>query len=273
MLLPLFDKNPSSRFAWVVLLLILGNIFCFVQLAVQPEDPLAYVDTVYEHGFIPQRLSRMDEAGPITVELEAPDPNRQGAVARFERTLSTDPWAVYSTMVTMMFLHGGLLHLASNLWMLWVFGDNVEDRLGWFVFLFFYLAGGLVAVLTQWAVDPLSTRPVIGASGAVAAVLGGYMVTYPLAKVKTLFFIGIPLLLDLPAYLVLGAWFLMQTFAGVQGWFNPQNADISVAFWAHIGGFLAGAILMPLLTLGAEPRDEDWRSESSEFFGPAADSQ
>jgi membrane associated rhomboid family serine protease len=152
------------------------------------------------------------------------------------------------------------------MWMLWVFGDNVEDRLGRFVYPFFYVVGGLLAILTHWAIDPMSTQPVIGASGAVAAVLGAYAITFPGAKVRTLIFIGLPLLFDLPALIVLGAWFLLQTFMGMQGLGAPADVEASVAFWAHIGGFIAGVVLMPLLTIGANPPDKDWRTESREMF-------
>ena len=242
-------------------LLIGANVFFFWQSLQGGRD--GYLRTVYERGFIAERLTRIDEPGPVVVTQRIED---EGQVLQLRAELTTDPVDVYPTLVTMMFLHGGLLHLISNMWMLWVFGDNVEDRLGRFVFVFFYFVGGLVAVLTQWASEPSSLQPVIGASGAVAAVLGGYMVTFPLAKVRTLIFIGVPLLFDLPAYIVLGAWFLMQMFAGAIGIGMPDDVDISVAFWAHIGGFVAGATLMPLLMLGAAPPEEDWRKETKEMF-------
>ena len=261
MLFPLFDRNPHSRFPWIVLLLIVANVFCFWQSTQGGRD--SYLKTVYLWGFVPARLTQVDSVEPIVIKQVVEAENQQ---LEFRAELSTTPQAVYPTLVSMMFLHGGWLHLLMNMWMLWVFGDNVEDQLGRVVFVGFYLVGGLVAVLAQWVHDPESVQPVIGASGAVAAVLGGYMVTFPSAKVKTFIFIGIPLLLDLPAYLVLGAWFVLQMVAGVAGLMQPEDVNISIAFWAHIGGFIAGAVLMPLLTLGAAPPDEDWRSESKEMF-------
>ena len=263
MLFPLFDRNPHKRFPWLVLILIGLNLYFFAQ-SIQ-QGPVGFADTIYERGFVPQRLSQINDDIPIRIErvIEDSENNRE---VLLRKDLSTKPQEVYATMFTMMFLHGGLFHIISNMWMLWVFGDNIEDRIGRFVFVFFYLAGGVVAVLTQWAIDPTSTQPVIGASGAVSAVLGAYMVTYPMAKVKTLIFIGFPLLLDLPAFLVLGAWFVLQMIAGLAQFDMPKGADVSVAFWAHIGGFVTGALLMPMLTIGASPPDEDWRNESKEMF-------
>ncbi|TWT87436.1 Rhomboid family protein [Pseudobythopirellula maris] len=264
MLFPLFDRNPHTRFPLVTLLLIAANVACFWLTYNQPRADA--VKTVLERGFVPQRLSHVGEAQPVIVEQTIEDEKGQQRPLRLQ--LSTSPSAVYPTILSMMFLHGGLLHLVSNMWMLWVFGDNVEYRLGRLVFLGYYLAGGVVAVVAQWAINPESTVPVIGASGAVAAVLGGYAVSFPKAMVRTLIFIGFPLLFDLPALLVLGVWFALQMFAGIQGILAPGEVEVSVAFWAHIGGFLAGVVLMPMLALGASPPDLDWRSESEELFRP-----
>src|SRR3989337_1493039 len=105
-----------------------------------------------------------------------------------------------------MFMHGGWIHLITNMWMLWIFGNNIEDRLGHLLFVAFYLVGGLLATFCHWVTDPNSTMPVVGASGAVAAVLGGYAVTYPTAKVRTLIFLVFIMVVDLPALVVLGLW-------------------------------------------------------------------
>lgn len=262
MLFPLYDRNPHARFPIVTLLLIAANVFFFWQSI--NAGPDGFANTVYENGFVPQRLTRMGDPQPVQVEQPAVD--NQGNEVAIQRNLSTDAAEVYPTLLSMMFLHGGWLHLISNMWMLWVFGDNVEDRLGRFVFPFFYIVGGLLAALAHWAIDPMSTQPVIGASGAVAAVLGAYAVTFPGAQVRTLVFLGFPLLFDLPAMLVLGAWFLMQTIAGVQGLGAPADVEASVAFWAHIGGFVAGVVLMPLMTVGANPPEKDWRTENDSMF-------
>jgi len=264
MLFPLYDRNPHARLPIITIALIVANVFCF-WLSVQ-NGPEGFVRTVYERGFVPQRLTRLDDPAPVISQQPIGKKDENGQQETLVVQLSTKPEEVYPTLLTMMFMHGGILHLVSNMWMLWVFGDNVEDRLGRFVYPFFYVVGGLLAILTHWAIDPMSTQPVIGASGAVAAVLGAYAITFPGAKVRTLIFIGLPLLFDLPALVVLGAWFLMQTFMGMRGLGAPVDVEASVAFWAHIGGFIAGVVLMPLLTIGAHPPDKDWRTESREMF-------
>lgn len=144
---------------------------------------------------------------------------------------------------TSMFLHGGLMHLAGNMLYLWIFGDNIEDAMGHGPYLIFYLLGGLVASTAHVLANPASTVPTVGASGAIAAVLGAYLVLYPGSRVRTLiplgFFVRIAVL---PAVLVLGFWFLLELFQG----FLSLGADPEaggVAFWAHIGGFAAGALL------------------------------
>jgi membrane associated rhomboid family serine protease len=163
-----------------------------------------------------------------------------------------------------MFLHGGWAHLLMNMWMLWIFGNNIEDRLGHFVYLAFYMMGGIVATLVFWVSGPNVTMPVVGASGAVAAVLGAYAITFPTAKVRTLVFFILIAVIDLPALVLLGVWFMLQVFSGFMGLWGVAMEP--VAFWAHIGGFVAGMILMPLLSLGASPPGTDWRKETEEQF-------
>lgn len=261
MLLPLYDKNPHSRWPLLTALLIALNVGCFCWSIA--DGPHGFVETVYRHGFVPQRLEQLDQPQPVVVEVDDPVDNREPPR---ELELSTDSVTVYGTMFSMMFLHGGFLHLISNMWMLWVFGDNVEDRLGRLVYLFFYLVAGLAAVLAQWLSDPGSVQPVIGASGAVAGVLGAYAVTFPTAKVKTFIFVGLPLIIDLPSALVLGIWLLLNLVGVIQMLQINQGPEVGIAYWAHIGGFLAGVILMPALTAGAQPTDKDWRTETRELF-------
>ena len=267
MLFPLYDYNPHSRFPMFTIVLIAANVFVMFRMsAMRIEDQLK---TVLQYGFIPARLTQVDQPQPVMIREQAVDPlgNPIPGPAIVAK-LSTDGRDVYPTMLTMMFVHGGWLHLLSNMWMLWVFGNNVEDRLGRLVYPMFYILGGIIAVLTQWAVDPHSTVPVVGASGAVAAVLGGYLISYPAAQVRTLLFIGIPLLINLPAFLVLGAWFLMQTAAALH--LLPlglgAGPEVKVAFWAHIGGFLAGLVLMPILGIGSSPPGKSWYDEARELF-------
>ena len=152
------------------------------------------------------------------------------------------------TLLTSQFLHAGWLHLLGNLLYLWIFGNNVEDRFGRVGFLLFYLTGGVVAGLAQVAIDPGSTIPTIGASGAIAATLGAYLVLYPGARVTSLIFLGFFYqLVRIPAAIVLGLWFLLQLIEGV-GSLGPIEGG-GVAFFAHIGGFAFGALVAWLIRL------------------------
>jgi membrane associated rhomboid family serine protease len=261
---PLYDLNPHNRFPWITLLLILANTLVMVGLA--PLDAQETVDVAYHYGFIPKRVTELTRGKPLLASIPKVDKRGEPIPGAEEVVrLPAEPGAVYATLFTTMFLHGGWLHLISNMWMLWIFGNNVEDRLGHFMYLCFYLTGGLVASLTHWAIDPSSTMPVIGASGAVAAVLGGYGVTFPWAKVRTLLFVPIPLLFDIPALVWLGIWFVLQNL--VPGILSLNGVETErVAFWAHIGGFVAGMVLMPFLALGASPPGTDWRKEAEEMF-------
>ena len=145
---------------------------------------------------------------------------------------------------TSMFLHAGWLHLLGNMLYLWIFGNNVEDRMGRVVFLLFYLAGGVAAVAGQTLIDPTSTEPMIGASGAIAAVLGAYLVLFPGAKIQSLVFLGFFYqLIAVPAVLVLGFWFVLQVIDGLGSLGASDEVASNIAFFAHIGGFVAGAVI------------------------------
>jgi membrane associated rhomboid family serine protease len=147
---------------------------------------------------------------------------------------------VWLSMLLTMFLHGSLLHIGGNMLFLWIFGNNIEDRLGRVKFLIFYLVCGFIATFTQTLASVSSGAPQIGASGAIAGVLGAYIVLYPRARVRTLFFFFFIFFLDLPAYVLLGLWFLMQLLQGV----GPAATSSGVAFMAHVGGFIAGVVLI-----------------------------
>lgn len=153
------------------------------------------------------------------------------------------------TIFTSMFMHAGLAHIAGNMLYLWIFGDNVEDSLGPIKYLLFYLAGGVLASVTHILTNPGSQLPTVGASGAIAAVLGAYLVLYPQSKIVTFIPLGFFLRMTIvPAVFVLGLWFVLQLFNGV---LSLGQADVGgVAFWAHIGGFIAGIVMAKLLTLG-----------------------
>ena len=164
----------------------------------------------------------------------------------------------WPSIFTSMFLHGGWLHFLGNMLYLWIFGDNVEDRLGHARYLLFYLFSGAAAALGQTAIEPYSTVPMIGASGAIAGVMGAYFVLFPHSRVLTAVFIFFFLdLIEIPAIFFLGIWFLMQFFSGV-GSLGSDAAQGGVAFWAHIAGFFVGGVV-GLLWRGVESsRREQW---------------
>ena len=215
-MIPLGDSIRSHRTPWVTYALLILNIGIYASTAVFGQAD--YGNIVRTYGLIPFRVMR-------SFDLEA-----------------------VVDLVTSMFLHGSLLHLGSNMLYLWIFGDNVEDALGPIGYILFYLLGGWLASAAQILANPASTIPIIGASGAIAAVLGAYLVLYPASRVRTLiplgFFVRIALL---PASVVLGLWFVIQL---VQGFLAARGgADAGgVAVWAHVGGFAAGALLARLIT-------------------------
>jgi membrane associated rhomboid family serine protease len=258
---PLYDLNPHRRIPWLTVLIIVINVGI---LATQGRGPSR--ETAYRFGLIPKRVTEVGSGKPVLVRVPVVDrrgepiPGRPPKIERF----STRPLDVYPTFITTMFLHGGWLHLIMNMWMLWIFGNNIEDRLGHFMYVCYYMIGGIAGSLCQWAVDPQLDMPIIGASGAVAAVLGGYAITFPKAAVKTLVFVGIPLILNIPALIVLGVWFLTQLVFGFRMMSGIE--DQAVAFWAHVGGFVAGIVLMPFMALGAPPAEADWKRETEELF-------
>ena len=146
-----------------------------------------------------------------------------------------------------MFLHGSWLHLLGNMWFLYLFGNNVEDRLGPLPYLILYLGGGLIASGSHWMFEPHSTIPVIGASGAVAVILGAYTIAWPWARVQTLvFLLFFVTIIEVPALVVNGVWFIGQLVAGQESLRRATAGG--VAWWAHVGGFIAGALLMPLFS-------------------------
>jgi rhomboid family protein len=262
---PLYDLNPHRRFPWITLLLIAANTGVMIWMA--SLDPNRANEIAFRYGFIPKRVTELSHGRPVFASIPIVDERGQEVAGLPPKRipLPETPSAVYSTLFTTMFLHGGWLHLISNMWMLWIFGNNIEDRLGHLMYLCFYIVGGLIASLTHWAIGPSSAEPVIGASGAVAAVLGGYAVTYPWAKVRTLVFVGLVFIVDIPALAWLGIWFVLQNL--VPGILSLNGVEVErVAFWAHIGGFVAGMVLMPFLALGASPPGADWRKEAEEMF-------
>jgi membrane associated rhomboid family serine protease len=158
-----------------------------------------------------------------------------------------------------MFMHGGWLHIVGNMLFLWIFGNNVEDSMGRLRFVLFYLLGGVAAALAQVAIDPDATVPLVGASGAIAAVLGAFAITHPTANVRCLLFLVVFVtVIDLPALAVLGFWFVQQLLEGFGA--LELGTGGGVAWWAHVGGFVAGLMLMPLLVGRGPPppRPDPW---------------
>jgi membrane associated rhomboid family serine protease len=188
-------------------------------------------------------------------ELQLDEPQLQVLVHYFGLIPSDFSWP---TVLTSMFLHGGWLHFLGNMLYLWIFGDNVEDRLGHANYLLFYLLCGAVAALGQVAIHPDSTVPMVGASGAIAGVMGAYFVLYPRSRVLTAVFIVFFMdLIEIPAIFFLGIWFMMQLFSGV-GSIGLDAADGGVAFWAHVAGFAAGALTGLLWRVREAPRRAYW---------------
>jgi membrane associated rhomboid family serine protease len=216
-MIPISDRNPTRGFPLVNLTLIAVNIVVFLgELTMRPRQLDQFM---FAWGVVPDNIL-FALAHPLQAPLTA--------------------WA---TLITSQFIHAGWLHIIGNMIFLWVFGDNVEDVLGSFTYLIFYLLSGVAAGLAQVLVTGPSRIPSIGASGAIAGVLGAYLLLYPLTKVTIVvpiffFFWGI----DLPALLVIGWWFVQQLFYGLGA--LTSTAASGIAFWAHIGGFLTGAILI-----------------------------
>jgi membrane associated rhomboid family serine protease len=180
--------------------------------------------------------------------------------ARVVRVVDRNQPPTWFTVLSSMFMHGGFLHIAGNMLFLWIFGNNIEDAMGRIKFIFFYLAGGIVAALAQTAIDPSSATPTLGASGAIAAVLGGYALLYPRARVVTLIFIIFFItVIELPALAVLGVWFILQLVSASSQ--TLGHAGGTVAYFAHIGGFAFGLLTVKLLASHYD-RDYDRHSRS-----------
>jgi len=201
-------------------------------------------------GVFSLELGLSDEQLRAVLELLGIVPNRYvGSGA--ETSVPAVVW--FLPLLTHMFLHGGWLHIIGNMWTLWIFGDNVEDRMGSARFLLFYLLCGLAAAVTHVLVHPDSAVPVIGASGAISGVLGAYLLLYPAARIIVMLpWFFWPIFFELPALIYMGIWFLTQVFSGAFA--LGAGADGGVAWWAHIGGFLTGLALCPAMVARRKPR-------------------
>ena len=217
-MIPLHDDNPTDIRPWVTIGLIAVCVLVFLWQETQSNDDLFRI--TYALGFIP-------------------------AVLFGERTLPPEIALVPAqvSIVTSMFLHGSWLHLGGNMLYLWIFGNNVEDAMGHVKFAIFYVACGVAAAMAQAAQDPSSIVPMIGASGAIGGGLGAYLLLHPFARILVVVPFGFLIPLRIPAYFVLGAWFVLQFWAAARA----GSGSGGVAYWAHIGGFAAGLVLVLVL--------------------------
>ena len=269
-MIPIKDNIPTSRFPILTVLLIVANIVAFVWQLSQPSDPgssrhphvagLSQQDeTILNYGAIPYRLTHPGNECAVETELVAPGSAQQNVVCQgtpqYERAqhkpgrlqaLDSPPW--WETIFTSMFMHGGILHIAFNMLFLWIFGNNVEDSMGRPRFLVFYLLAGIVAAYAQALPDTGSTEPAIGASGAIAGVLGGYLLLFPTARVLTVvFIIFFVTLIEIPAVIMLGIWFVLQFLPAIgQVGTTAVSGGGGVAYWAHVGGFAFGLAAIKL---------------------------
>ena len=242
-MIPLRDANPTRRAPILTVgLIVTCVVVWFYELGTET--------TAGERGLTALFL----QYGLVPAELTAALATGRDLIGELASLLSS------------MFLHGGWLHLIGNMLYLWIFGNNIEDRFGHLGFLAFYVLGGVVAAGTQVFIDPSSEIPVIGASGAIAAILGAYVVLYPRARVLSLVFLGFFYqLLEVPALLILGFWFVLQLISGFGSLGAQSSIEGGVAFFAHIGGFVAGALTaLVVQRLGRGP---DRRAGSGGRFG------
>jgi len=221
-MIPLWDDIPRSRWPIITVLLIVANCVVFLQELAAP--PAVREQMIATFSLIPARSTAFVTGAPVGFS---------GGIL---------------PLFTSMFLHGGWMHLIGNMWFLWLFGDNVEDRVGHLRYLLLYLAGGLAGALTHWMFNLSSLVPTVGASGAIAAVMGAYLITFPGARIRTV----VPLFIfltwfDLPAFIILIYWLALQLLSGVASVAVADPMQGGVAFLAHVGGFVAGIPLMLLL--------------------------
>ncbi len=241
-MIPYSDDNPTRRFPVVTVTLMVLCIGVFIYQILMPAE--AFNVFVFQYGLISYNLCTSDLGVVIggtglldTSACVAPNPI--GELVPTAADLR-QPISAELTILSSMFMHGGWGHIIGNMIFLWVFGDNIEDDMGRIPFLVFYLICGFAAALTQFALEPSASIPMIGASGAISGVLGAYLLMYPLARVNTIvILVVIAFRITIPALLLLGFWFAGQL---LQGYAADPNAP-GVAFGAHIGGFVAGMVL------------------------------
>ncbi len=216
-MLPLWDEIPTRKIPFITIIIIIINCLVYYYQIFMVVDPNYFI---YSYGLIPYEITKGIAISP------------------------SGPPSVYTTILSSMFMHGSFFHLFGNMLYLWIFGNNVEDYLGKLRFILFYLLSGFFAALGQILISPNSMIPMIGASGAVAGVLGAYFILFPRARITTLIFFGFFIrLVKLPAIFVLGLWIIFQLFYGLSE-LSATGGGGGVAWFAHIGGFIGGIILI-----------------------------
>ena len=235
MFLPVRDRQPTRSFPFINYLLIISNVLFFLWQQALAESGYESLGSVL--GFVPYQFNH-------------------------------DPIASAPTIFTSMFMHGSWLHLGGNMLALWIFGDNVEDAVGHFRYVLFYLLGGVAAAMTQMAMDPGSTLPMVGASGAIAAVMAAYLSLYPTSPITVVnpflplwFFFGI--FFELPAWVIAIEFFVVNLLSGMSSLASARHGMGGVAFFAHVGGFVAGFVLVRFFMIGRTKQMADrwsgWR--------------
>lgn len=247
---PLRDENPTSKTPVITILLIVVNVLVFLFQLMRGLEI-----SVGQFGLVPAQLVQGSDA---LVAI-----GQDGAGQTYGVQNLNPAWM---TVFTSMFMHGGWLHILGNMWFLWIFGNNVEDDMGHGKFLGFYLVSGIAAAAAQTLLGPGSSIPMVGASGAIGGVLGAYLVLFPGSRVTCLVFLFVLITtVDLPAWIVLGYWGIIQVVSGINGMMGPTAGG--VAYAAHVGGFVCGMILGRMLGQVRRPpsyaryhRDHiDWR--------------
>ena len=263
---PLYDDVRRQRTAWVTYAILLANVLVF--LYGLGLDEAAHTKLAYTRGFVPARVAQLQSGKPLPVVIQRPIPGRPNFEIRQKiGEFAPDRPEIVTSWLTCMFLHGGWLHVIGNMWFLWVFARSVEDRLGHAWFAVFYLGVGLMASACHWLDNPASTMPMIGASGAMAGVMGAYAILFPRARVVTLLFLVVFFMVfDLPAIVVLGVWFFFQLIDAQR---NTIGLGGGVAWWAHIGGFLAGMSLMLAFTSPDEAPETEAEDDDEADDDPA----
>jgi membrane associated rhomboid family serine protease len=235
--IPLKDNIPTARFPYVTVALILANVVVYLLAVSHGGSIISGPDTqeVVKYGAIPKALTHCLSKNEVIAGNQLVCAPSGGM-------------PTWQTIFTAMFMHASILHIGGNLLFLWIFGNNVEDSMGPVKYIAFYILGGIAALALQVAIDPNSTAPTLGASGAIAAVLGGYILLYPRARVLTLVFIILFFtVIELPAVLVLAIWFIQQAVFGAVDLTNPTGGGGGVAYFAHVGGFVFGLATIKLL--------------------------